>query len=188
MGPDKKEAILKAASKLFLEKGYCGASTNDIASEAGVNKSALHYYFTSKENIFFLLHKENIDELLTPFLEKVLSISDPVERLGVMIKEYTKMVCLHPELRVLIHGTLIGSEKFDDIREEWKNHYLLMRKTIVELQSMGRFRKDLNPSWTALLLIGMMTWITFWFDFERKEQIDEIADCALKIVMSLIEG
>jgi len=48
----KEELILNAASDVFIEKGLSGARTQDIADRAGINKTLLHYYFRTKENIF----------------------------------------------------------------------------------------------------------------------------------------
>jgi hypothetical protein len=90
------------------------------------------------------------------------------------------MICAHPELRFLIHETLGFKDKyFIQVKKEWKNHYILLRDTIAGLQAAGKVDPILKPSWAALFLIGMMTWITFWFDFKRKEQIDKIAESAV---------
>ena len=48
---NSKYRILKAARKVFAEKGYDGARVDEIAREAGINKAMLYYYFNSKENI-----------------------------------------------------------------------------------------------------------------------------------------
>lgn len=48
----KEELILNAASDVFIEKGLSGARTQEIADRAGINKTLLHYYFRTKENIF----------------------------------------------------------------------------------------------------------------------------------------
>ena len=45
-------AILKAAERVFLEKGLEGARTAEIAREAGVNTGVLHYFFKTKEALF----------------------------------------------------------------------------------------------------------------------------------------
>ncbi|RZL05297.1 MAG: TetR/AcrR family transcriptional regulator, partial [Pedobacter sp.] len=45
---DKRVNILEAAEKLFSELGYEGASTRQIAKEAGANMSMINYYFGSK--------------------------------------------------------------------------------------------------------------------------------------------
>ena len=62
-----------------------------------------------------------------------------------------------------------------------KRHYLLLRNTIADLQKAGRVAANLKPSWAALSLIGMITWMTFWFDFSRKGKIDEIAESAVTL-------
>ena len=57
------QAILSAAEELFLEKGYLLASTTKIAAKAGVTHAMLHYYFRSKEQIFFKVMDKNVAEL-----------------------------------------------------------------------------------------------------------------------------
>lgn len=47
-----EEKVLDAAKKVFVEKGYEGASMQQIATEAGINKALLHYYFRNKEKLF----------------------------------------------------------------------------------------------------------------------------------------
>jgi AcrR family transcriptional regulator len=44
--------ILDAARKVFLENGFDGATMQQIASEAGINKALLHYYFRGKDRLF----------------------------------------------------------------------------------------------------------------------------------------
>jgi len=44
--------IFQAALKVFHKKGLAGARMQEIADEAGINKSMLHYYYRSKEKLF----------------------------------------------------------------------------------------------------------------------------------------
>ena len=44
--------ILEAARKVFLENGFDGTSMQMIASESGINKALLHYYYRSKDRLF----------------------------------------------------------------------------------------------------------------------------------------
>lgn len=48
----KKVAILRAARRLFTERGYADATVRDIADRAGVNQSLIFRYFGSKEELF----------------------------------------------------------------------------------------------------------------------------------------
>lgn len=62
-----EDKILQAANIVFLLYGYHGATLQQIATKAGVNTAAIHYYFRSKENIYTLVLKNNLS-LLSEFL------------------------------------------------------------------------------------------------------------------------
>jgi hypothetical protein len=93
-------------------------------------------------------------------------------------------MCLHPELRVLIHDALTIKDKhFREVRQEWKRHFLLIKDSIEQLKSEGRIEADIKPSWAALFVLGMLTWTTYWFDYSRKDEIDKIADSAQQLIL-----
>jgi len=47
--PRKKSLAIEAAAKVFADKGFHGATTQDIAAEMGIQQGSLYYYFKSKE-------------------------------------------------------------------------------------------------------------------------------------------
>ena len=51
-GDEKQARIIQAALRRFGEDGYEGASTRQIAADAGVNPPALQYYFNGKEGLY----------------------------------------------------------------------------------------------------------------------------------------
>ncbi len=55
------DRILNVAYKIFLLFGYHGTTLQQIAMQAGVNKSAVHYYFRSKERLYTLVVKKVLD-------------------------------------------------------------------------------------------------------------------------------
>lgn len=72
---DKKHKILKASKKLFLQKGFTGASVSQIADEAGVAKSLVYHHFSSKEKLWqnvknFMFEEHFIDPPKTIEYEK----------------------------------------------------------------------------------------------------------------------
>lgn len=56
---------MAAAEELFLEKGYWLATTTEIARRAGVTHAMLHYYFQTKEQIFFKVLDKNLHDLFS---------------------------------------------------------------------------------------------------------------------------
>ena len=182
----KKEKIINTTLQLLLKKGSgSSTSTTDICAAAKITRPTLYHYFGSKRNLLLSVHMSTIERDLRPYMEKVVLISDPMERLKYMIFAYMKeSICLHPELRVLIHDTLITKDKhFKEVRAEWKKHFTILKDTIAALQSQGKIDPDLKPSWAALFVLGMLTWTTYWFDYSRKESIEDISKTALRMVL-----
>jgi AcrR family transcriptional regulator len=56
---DKKQRILVAAAKLFVENGFHGTPTSMIVKEAGVAKGTLFNYFETKENLIKQIYLED---------------------------------------------------------------------------------------------------------------------------------
>lgn len=76
----RRRAIAAAAWPLFTSNGYQAVKVADIAREAGMSSSAVHYYFRSKNDIF-LATLDLCSEQAAARREAVASISDPAERL-----------------------------------------------------------------------------------------------------------
>lgn len=56
--------ILEVAEQLFLERGFAGTSTTDIAREAGCNQALVHYYYRTKERLFAQIFLSKVDSVL----------------------------------------------------------------------------------------------------------------------------
>jgi TetR/AcrR family transcriptional regulator len=57
-----ESVIFRAAIKIFQKKGLAGARMQEIADEAGINKSMLHYYFRSKDKLFLEVFRSSLQE------------------------------------------------------------------------------------------------------------------------------
>lgn len=74
--------ILQAAKKVFISKGLDGTRMQEIADEAGINKSLLHYYFRSKDKLFDMIFKEIVMSFaprIVEILNSPLSLFDKIE-------------------------------------------------------------------------------------------------------------
>lgn len=77
--PHRRETILKAASEVFLEKGFSKARLQDIAERAGVGTSTLYLYFQSKEEMLHAIAQDMREQLgiqVVPVLAKLTSEAD----------------------------------------------------------------------------------------------------------------
>src|SRR6266496_6522087 len=57
-----REAVLAAARRVFIDKGYAGATLEAIAEEAGFSKGVMYSQFQSKADLFLTLLERRIDE------------------------------------------------------------------------------------------------------------------------------
>ena len=58
-----RQAILKAAVRLFADKGYQAASVRDIVAKARVNQAAINYHFKGKDGLYLELLETAFDKL-----------------------------------------------------------------------------------------------------------------------------
>lgn len=56
----RPQELLAAALDLFVERGYAATRLDDVAARAGVSKGTLYLYFTSKEDLFKAVVRENV--------------------------------------------------------------------------------------------------------------------------------
>ena len=67
---DTIEVILEAAARVLARHGYAGASTNRIASTAGVGVGTVYEYFANKDAVFEALIDREIATLVAAFAER----------------------------------------------------------------------------------------------------------------------
>jgi AcrR family transcriptional regulator len=91
-GQETRSRIIAAALKLFGELGYAGASTRDIAAEAGVNAPALQYYFDNKEGAY-LACVEHIVSLVWEQLSPPLAAAEEVLARNAADEELIEAFC-----------------------------------------------------------------------------------------------
>ena len=80
-----RDAILKAAQKLFKTQGYARATMNAIAREAGVAPATLYVYYGSKLEVFFAIYDPWLRVKLDALQEKGRRIKQPQERLEYLL-------------------------------------------------------------------------------------------------------
>lgn len=114
-----EDKIVEAAKVVFIQKGMDGARMQEIATEAGINKALLHYYFRTKaklfEKIFSLVFKD-IFEVLEMAVMKELSFEQFLEQ---FITEYIGLLKKKPYIpQFVIHEINRNPER---IIEHMKN-------------------------------------------------------------------
>ncbi len=100
--PTTEERIIIAAKQVFFEKGMAGARMQDIADRAGINKALLHYYFRSKEKLFFLIFQESIQSFLPQIQTLFSQTPDINSMIRGFVQTYMAMLSRQPYLAAFI--------------------------------------------------------------------------------------
>ena len=95
----KSRQILDGARRVFLARGFDGASMGEIARAAGVSKGTLYVYFADKEALFEALVARERERLFDG-LDGALDSDRPLaERLGDFGRRFAALLCSDPVVR-----------------------------------------------------------------------------------------
>lgn len=74
------EKLIKDTAKgIFFQKGHLGATTQEIADAAGVNRALIHYYFRSREHLLEVVFQEAVAETRNKISE-IFKSSEPFKK------------------------------------------------------------------------------------------------------------
>jgi TetR/AcrR family transcriptional regulator len=90
--------ILEAAKLVFIKKGLYGARMQEIADEAGINKSLLHYYFRSKDKLFLAVFSSLFATLFNSFNQNNFANLTFEEKITLFLEKYTTLLINNPYL------------------------------------------------------------------------------------------
>ncbi len=94
---ERIERILKAGRKLFLEKGYLGATVRDIARAAEMSTGVIYFYFEGKDDIYGRICEEAFHLLIKLLEEASASGKTTMERLDAIARAYLKFYTDFPD-------------------------------------------------------------------------------------------
>ena len=115
--------ILQAAEKVFAEAGFGGATMQLIADVAGLPKANLHYYFTSKEELYRKV-VQNIFEIWLNAAGSMDNAPGPVEGIGAYIDAKMEISRRHANgskgwASEVMHGAPVIQDYLETTLREW---------------------------------------------------------------------
>ncbi len=155
----KRDAILEAANKVFLEVGFGAASMDSIASAAQVSKQTVYNHFGSKEELFAAMVRSSCDNMTLAFTEAIKD-SNPEKALRTMAGHFMDVVFL-PEKLAMYRILMAEVARFPELgRVYYQSGPAIIRKFLadyfVEQNKRGTLKVE-NPSIAAEQFISMVT-------------------------------
>ncbi|HTK25900.1 MAG TPA: TetR/AcrR family transcriptional regulator [Pyrinomonadaceae bacterium] len=183
---DKREAILRAAIKVFARKGYFNSKVADIAGEAGIADGTVYLYFKSKDEILHSIFDRAMAEFIEDGRKELENIEYPAERLRKIAELHLEKLGADRDLAVVFQVELRGSTKFmQEFSAAGFAEYLdIIRQTIENGQKNGAFRTDLKPIVGAKILYGAIDeMVTNWILSKKAYALAPMADEVMKVFL-----
>lgn len=183
----KREAILRAATRVFARSGYFNSKVADIARQADVADGTVYLYFKSKEEILHSIFDQNMAEAISAARVLIEKLPDPGEKLRRIAMLHLERLGADRELAVVFQVELRGSTKFmQEFSAAGFAEYLgLLRQTIEEGQRSGVFRKDLSAKLVSKVLFGALDEMaTNWIISKRNYKLEPMAEVVMDVFLN----
>ncbi|HEY0429434.1 MAG TPA: TetR/AcrR family transcriptional regulator [Pyrinomonadaceae bacterium] len=181
---DKREAILRAAIKVFAGKGFFNSKVADIASEAGVADGTVYLYFKGKEDILHSVFDRAMEEFISEGKREIAEIAEADARLRRIAELHLERLGADRDLAIVFQVELRGSTKFmEEFSAAGFAEYLgIIHQAIADGQKSGVFRKDLNATVCSKILYGALDeMVTNWILSKKSYPLAPMAEEVLKV-------
>lgn len=157
------ESVLRAAVEVFNERGYDGASMEDLSKRLGVAKSAIYHHVSGKEELLRMALDRALDGWLEA-AERARELDAPaIARLEMLVRGTVAVLEAQlPYVTLLLR--VRGNTKVERAALARRRSFdRLVASLVEEAERDGDVRADVDPKVTARLLFGMINSIVEWY-------------------------
>ena len=157
--------IIEAAAKVFAERGFHAATTQDIADILNIRQASLYYYFQSKENALELVCLKSVEGVF----EKAKAIA---KARGTATERLTNLIVSHlvpirdrvDFVKVFLdERQYLPDESRRRIGKLSRNLERIFEDVLKEGVQQNEFRADLDVRVVTLAILGMENSVTGWY-------------------------
>ncbi|GAA1160420.1 TetR/AcrR family transcriptional regulator [Kribbella jejuensis] len=162
--PRKRRAILAAATEVFLQHGYLGASMDEVAAKAGVSKQTVYKQFENKERLFAEIVLGTSDQLLDglfqAYVETLEGAADAREALRALAHRLLQSLTADNVLQ-LRRLVIAEADRFPEVCGAWftsgfEKSLESLGQALTRLTDRGLLRKLDDPTLAAYQFAGLV--------------------------------
>ncbi len=189
-----KEIILDAAQRVFHRSGLKGARTTEIAKEAGISRTMLHYHFSTKEALYQAVLNKTLGDVV-PYMQRlIVSEKDLWKIIKNMIDIVSDLVIENPNLPHFIHAIITESPQtfLNTPVAEGINFPLLFDKPLEKAKKENIVRQEVNSEDLSINILALTVYPYLIFNFlqykEKRsdEEMKEFIAARRKSIFELI--
>ncbi|MBD3748775.1 MAG: TetR/AcrR family transcriptional regulator [Sphingobacteriales bacterium] len=157
-----EQQILEAAYRVFQKKGRAGARMQEIADEAGINKSMLHYYFRNKDSLFRKIFMQSIAEFLGSVIPMLNNVETTwQEKISDFIAHYNTFLTKRPDLPLFVMNEI--NQHPDEFFNQLQIENILMHTVFFNQLSAAAERGEIRTIHPIQVFVTMLSNIVFPF-------------------------
>lgn len=160
----KKETILKAAARVFADKGFLRTSIIDIGEASGASKSRMYHYFESKEALLAQLLVSHVETLLAQATDAAAAAEPGAARLRSLIEahvaQYMESFAEH-KLLLAEPNNLRADDRERLVRLE--DGLVRLMTSVLREVAPERLKSAPDARVHAMLVYGMLNWTFTWY-------------------------
>ena len=155
--------IRKVSLSLFAQYGYAAVSMRQIASQVGVQASAIYQYYPNKQQILVSLLQNHMDGLLSACHEEI-TAKDPVDRLEQFARFHIRYNINRPDEVFLSYMELrsLEPEGFATIADLRSKYEAVLKSILRDGIKSGVMKID-DPHVSAMAILAMLTGVNTWY-------------------------
>ena len=157
------DSLTDVALRVFAERGFDGASMDDVARSAGITKAAIYHHVSGKEELLERGLDRALEALFAVLEERRAAMGTPLERLRYIVKRVAELaLALRPELTVLVRvrGNSRTERRALARRREFD---ALVAALVREAQTAGDVDPALDGGLVVRLIFGMCNSLVEWY-------------------------
>ena len=159
----QRDAILRAAARLFRERGFADTGMRDIAAAADLSAANLYHYFDGKNDLLFYCQDRALDRMLAAVDAARRESRSATERLRVVFTAHLQT--LLDEIEGATAHLQIDSlppKLRDAIVKKRDSYERALRRLIADGIKSGEL-VDMEPAVVTRAMLGAMNWTVTWF-------------------------
>jgi len=178
--------IIEAAALVFAERGFHGATTQDIADVLGIRQASLYYYFSSKEAALELVCLKGVEGFFDAAKSIAAERRSARERLSLLIKSHlSPLVDRANFVKVFLNERQhLPAESRRRIGRWSRGLERIFEQVIREGIESGEFRPNLDVRLATLAILGMCNATPSWHVKEGRP----VADIAAEFAALVLDG
>jgi len=181
--------VLKTSAAVFAAQGYHSTSMRDISRATEMSLSGLYYYFTSKEELLFLIQDYCFSTVMDDCRRLLAGVDDPVRRLKLLIENHLNYFVQNMnEMKVLSHeANSISGDLFKKVNSKKRQYVDLAMNLLREITQKHRV-KDIDVRVATFSLFGMMNWIYNWYNPRKDIDVAGLSQNMTRIFLTGLIG